>query len=160
MHHTPAAHANPAAQPVQVTIPGGGTFDSDISKAEIQAMREEAWPGSPYIISTKGEASIAISDIMHRCSTEKQCIKNGSAGSNSLACGVHHRSGLSASQAALVLGFDVESRPSSKAGSPGLPPALVQVATPWAVYLFRISPFMERGKFTRPREAVADALLV
>lgn len=139
-----------------VTIPGRGAFDSFISKADIQGMAPKAWPGKTLIITTPAQAAAAVHKILQRCSTAT-AASNGK-GAQLEKDGVH-RSGLSAAEAASVLGFDIECKPVFEAGVRATP-ALVQVATPGAVYLFHISCFRTSRKFKGSQSSAADALQV
>lgn len=143
-----------AADPAPVTIPGGGTFWSYIDKAGVQRTPTQAWQGPTYVVSMPDEASDAVNDIMRRCSTA------AAGASTSAAPSPCPRSGLSASQAALVFGFDLEYKAIHEAGQPASPPALIQVATPWAVYLFHLRSFMTGRRFRESSAAVSDALEV
>lgn len=147
-----------AAKPVPITIPGGGTFDSFIDKADLKAMHTQAWAGRTFIISTPAEAADAISDILRCCSTP--AAADGGDGESLPAGGPHGLTGLSAAQAASVVGFDLEFKPVYTVGARRSPPALIQIATPRAVYLFHIRAFMVGRMFRESDAAVGKALQV
>eukprot|EP00892_Ulva_mutabilis_P001062 jgi/Ulvmu1/10957/UM007_0136.1 len=143
-----------AVKAVPVAIPGGGTFDSYIDKAGLKSMRTKAWAGPSYVISTPAEAADAVSDILHRCSTAS------TADTGQPPEQQQHRPGLSEAESATVLGFDLEYQPVWSAGAPQSPPALVQIATPGAVYMFHLRAFMAGKTFRGSKAAVAEALQV
>lgn len=149
-----------AGHPVPVTIPGGATYSSHIDKAAVSAMHTDSWQGETYVISTPYEAEDAVSDILHSCNAAAAAARLGTEAPGFPSPPERLNSGLSGAQAATVLGFDLEFKAVFQAGSPVSPPALVQIATPWAVYLFHLRSFVSSTQFRTDVGAVARALEV